>query len=137
MIQDLNELDVCDLQVCVISYGGCGSNAFVDALIKNNYKCRTPIWSKILCHCPEPIDIPVPIIYLYRNPIHAFLSMKRRNKDFWDVNQRKLSNNTKIELSDENLLKLMIQQFYKWINCKITNLLIIKYEELFETDTLI
>jgi hypothetical protein len=68
------------LDVLVISYGGCCSNILVDYLEKNNFKCRTEIWDKILCHCPEYIECDIPIIYLYDNPIKSFLSMKNRGK---------------------------------------------------------
>ena len=55
--------------------------------------------------------------------------MKRRNKN--EINQKKLSNYTSTQISDETLLKLMIKQFYTWTSKKSTNILIIKYEELF------
>ena len=117
------------LQICVVCYGGCSSNTLINTLTKNNYICKTSIWDKILCHCPDVIDVDIPIIYIYRNPIHAFLSMKRRNKN--EINQKKLSNYTSTQISDETLLKLMIKQFYTWTSKKSTNILIIKYEELF------
>jgi hypothetical protein len=58
--------------------------------------------------------------------------MKNRRRGCWDVNQRKLSNNMNIDLSDENLLKLMIKQFNTWTNIKRDNVLIVKTCELFE-----
>lgn len=117
------------LQICVVCYGGCSSNTLVNSLIKNNYICKTSIWDKILCHCPDVIDVDIPIIYIYRNPINAFLSMKRRNKN--EINQKKLSNYTSTKISDETLLELMIKQFYTWTSKKSKNILIVKYEELF------
>ena len=131
----LNKVKNEKMDICVICYGGSSSNTLVDTLIKNNYICRTLTWRKILCHCPEIININIPIIYIYRDPILAFLSMKRRGKGWWDTNQKKLSNNSNVKLSDENLLKLMIKQFKMWTNYKINNktanICIIKYEELF------
>ena len=43
-----------------------------------------------------------------------------------------MSNNNDTELSDENLLKLMINQFNSWTNIRSDNVLIIKSFELFE-----
>jgi len=124
------------LDICVVSFGGCASNQLVDTLQKNGYNCRTPIWCDILCHSPNLINTNIPIIYIYRDPVKAFLSMKRRNIGFWDVNQRKLSNNKNIKLSDDNLLNLMIKQFYIWISSNLNNLLILEYSELFNNDIL-
>jgi hypothetical protein len=119
------------LDIAVISFGGCSSNTLCDILEKNGYKVRSKIYGKILCHCPSPIKLNIPIIYVYRDPREALLSMKRRGKGFWDVNQRKLSNSTNINYSDGNLLRLMIQQFNKWTNFKDNRMIILKYEELF------
>ena len=120
------------LDVLVVSYGGCCSNMLVDKLEKNGYKCRTDLWIKILCHCPTYIDVNIPVIYIYDNPIKSFLSQKKWQTGIWDVNQRKLSNNCNVKLSDENLLKLMIKQFNSWTNIKRDNVLVVKSVELFE-----
>lgn len=126
------------MDICVICYGGCSSNTLTHTLEKNNYKCKTPIWYKIVCHCPEIINIDIPIIYLYRDPILAFMSMKRRGKPIWDSNQKKMNNNEYTPLSDENLLKDMIKQFKTWtdykLNNKADNLYIIQYDELFKDE---
>lgn len=124
------------LEVCVISYGGSGSNILVDTLEKNNYICRTESWNNILCHSPTLINIDIPIIYIYRDPKEAFLSMKKRGIEFWGVNQQKLSNNLDIKLTDENLLVLMIKQFYNFTEEKKDNILIIKYTDLFQHNIL-
>jgi hypothetical protein len=120
------------MDICVISHGGCCSNQLVDILTENGYNIRTPIWDNILCHCPEYIDIDIPIIYIYGNPLYSFLSVKKRGEGFWDINQKKLSNNENITLSDENLLKLMLKQINAWINIKKDNVLILKSSEIFE-----
>jgi len=120
------------LHVLVVSYGGSCSNALVQVLTRNGYKCSPPIWHKILCHCPHYIDVDIPIIYIYDNPIKAFISMKNRGRGYWDTNQRKLSNNEKVGLSDDNLLKLMISQFNSWTSVKRDNVLVLKTGELFE-----
>ena len=120
------------LDVLVISYGGCCSGVLVDHLEKNNFKCKSPIWSEILCHCPQYIECDIPIIYIYDNPIKSFLSMKNRGNGFWDINQKKMSNNINIVLSDNNLLELMFNQFNNWTNIKRHNICIIKSCELFE-----
>jgi len=120
------------LDLMVVSYGGCATNTLIDALEKNNYKIRTQTYNDILCHCPYYIKIDIPIIYIYDNPIKSFMSMVKRNKGFWDINQQKMSNNKKVDLSNENLLKLMINQFNSWTTIRNDNLLIIKTCELFE-----
>jgi len=120
------------MDICVISHGGCCSNQFVDILTENGYNIRTPIWDNILCHCPEYIDIDIPIIYIYGNPLYSFLSVKKRGEGFWDINQQKLSNDENTKLSDENLLKLMLKQINTWINIKKDNVLILKSSEIFE-----
>jgi hypothetical protein len=120
------------LELCIVSYGGCCSNQLADVLEQNGYKCRTPIYHNLLCHCPKYVKMNIKTIYVYDNPIKSFISMKRRGDGIWDVNQRKLSNNINVDLSDENLLTLMINQFNSWTSVKHDNLLIIKSEELFQ-----
>ena len=139
MICDLNDINNINniiksekLDILVISYGGCCTNILVNYLEKNNFKCNTKIWLTILCHCPQYIECDIPIIYIYDNPIKSFMSMKKRGKGFWDVNQKKLSNNNDVVLSDENLLQLIIKQFNSFKNKK--NVLMIKSSELFEND---
>ena len=136
MIQDLKNIKSIvqqeKLDICVISPGGSCSNQLVDILIQNNYNCRTPIWHKILCHCPEYIELSIPIIYIYDNPIKSFLSMRKRLKGHWDVNQQKLSNNKNIKLSDENLLRLIIKQINIWTNTNCQNVCVVHSKELFE-----
>ena len=122
------------LNLLVVSYGGCCSNTLVQNLEKNNYKCITQIWDKILCHCPHYIEIDIPIIYIYDTPIKSLISMKNRGCGIWDLNQKKMSNNNNVVLSDENLLKLMIDQFNSWTNVKRDNVLVIKSCELFENN---
>jgi hypothetical protein len=119
------------LNLLVVSYGGSCSNTLVDYLQKNNYKCNSHTWEKILCHCPHYIDVNIPIIYIYDNPIKSFMSVKRR---YFSINQKKLNNNKNINISDENLISLMIQQFNSWTNIKRTNVLVIKSCELFEAN---
>ena len=126
-----SELNEVNQQICIISYGGCGSNTLENSLNINHYKTTSSIWRYILCHCPQLIDIDIPIIYIYRNPIHAFLSMKKRGNGIWDLNQQKLNNDWNIELSDENLLKSMIKQFHIWTTSNLDNVLIINYDEVF------
>jgi hypothetical protein len=120
------------LDILVISYGGCCSNKLIEVLKQNNYICNTNIYEKILCHCPKYIDIDIPVIYIYDNPIKSFISMKNRGSGIWDLNQQKMSNDMNTELSDENLLKCMINQFNIWTNVKRDNVLIIKSSEIFE-----
>jgi hypothetical protein len=139
MICDLNDIDNIKniiheegLNLLVVSYGGSCSTTLVNMLEKNNYKCRTPIRRKILCHCPHYIDIDIPIIYVYGDFLKSFMSMKKRGAHIWDTNQQKMSNNLNVELSDENLINCMINQFNRWTNIKRDNVLIIKNSELFQ-----
>ena len=120
------------LDIAVVSFGGCSSNTLCDILETNGYKVKSKTHGKILCHCPSPVKLNIPVIYLYRDPREALLSMKRRGKGFWDINQTKLSNSTNINYSDGNLLRLMIQQFNKWTTFKDNRMIIVKYEELFD-----
>lgn len=125
------------LDVCVISFGGCSTNTLADVLEQNALVCKTPIWHSIVCHCPYILpSIKTPIIYIYRDPRLAFLSMKQRQTGIWDINQQKLSNNLNVELSDEQLFILMMRQFVKWTNYirvyKPKNIRVVKYKELFQ-----
>jgi len=125
------------MDVCVVCYGGCSSNTLVNTLEKNGLICKTPLWDKIVCHCPIPFETDIPIIYLYRNPREAFASMKRRS-DVWKTNQIKLTNNKDCVLSDEHLLRFMIYQWYTWTKYAEYSfpkkILFIRYEQLFQPD---
>lgn len=138
MIRDLKNVNQLakreGLDICVVSYGGSCSNQLVSVLEKNGYKCRTDVREDLLCHCPKYIELDIPVIYIYDNPIKAFLSMVRRGEGWWDVNQRKLNNNNNMKLSHENLLVSMINQFVSWTNNKNDNVLIIKSEEIFKNN---
>jgi len=135
MIYNISLLKVEGMDVCVICYGGCGSNSLIDTLEKNGLRCRTPLWDKIICHCPETIDTNgIPTVYLYRDPREAFLSMKRR-PEIWATNQKKLTNCSECILSDELLLKSMLRQFSLWTQYAKENtdkILLVRYEELFQ-----
>lgn len=123
------------LDICVVSYGGSGSNTLANMLEKNGYKCRSPIWHDGLCHCPVPVHLNIPVIYIYRNILHAYASVKRRGTGFWDVNQSKLSNGTlpANEFSDEKLFTLMLEQFAKWREALPNELLLfLNYEDCFD-----
>jgi hypothetical protein len=52
------------LNIVVVCYGGCSSNTLIDTLEKSGYKCRSPVYADILCHCPEPVNLDIPIIYI-------------------------------------------------------------------------
>jgi hypothetical protein len=132
-IQNLkNRVKAEQLEVIVICYGGSCSNQLTDVLEKNNYKSRSCVWSQMLCHYPHYIDLGIPIIYLYDNPIKAFLSMKRRGIELLTVNQRKLSNNPSATFDAEKLLKLMINQFNSFTGKRRKDVLILRADELFK-----
>jgi hypothetical protein len=132
MFQDLTNINQIlkneGLEICVISYGGSGSNELTDILEMNGYKCRSHTYLNI-CHCSRPIEIDIPIIYIYRNMIDAFFSQKRRH--IWSINQQKLSNDKNTKLSDRNFLNLMANQFISWKNSNLQNILFINYNECF------
>ena len=132
LVQDLSKIEDLKegLDVLVVSYGGSASNTLVNNLTKNGYQCRTKMFDRILCHCPHYVNLGIPMIYLYDNPINALLSMKRRGNNIWMTNQRKLSNNQHCKVSDENLMKLMIKQFNNWKGH--SDVLFVKTSELFE-----
>lgn len=127
----LNHVKKDRINICVVSYGGSSSNTFAEVLHQNGYTSNTRRWEKFLCHCPKYVQLNIPIIYVYNDPVKSFLSMKRRGK-IWIKNQRKLNNNRDIEISDENLLKSMYTQFRNWTDVKRRDVLIIKTEELFQ-----
>ena len=60
--------------------------------------------------------------------------MKRRGKNIWDINQRKLSNSLTQKYSDRNLLHLMIRQFNNWTSCHYNNILFLRYDDIFKPD---
>ena len=121
-----------NLQIAVISYGGCASNTLTQFLTNNcNLNASKPIWNNI-CHHPTIINSDIPFIYIYRNPIEALMSQKRRGKGYWDVNQCKLANDGDlVDLSDENLLQLMLIQFSNWAFSDKSNIHVMNYDELF------
>ena len=130
-LNNINDIISCEkLELLVVSYGGSCSNTLVDLLQKNKFICRTKTWGLILCHCPHYIECNIPIIYIYDNPIKALISMK--NRGLVAINQAKMSNDENVTSSDENLLRVMIQQFNSWTSVKRNNVLIIKSSEIFE-----
>lgn len=118
-----------DIWVC--SFGGCASNYLVKNLEKYGYNIQTTLYHKILCHSPIQIKTDKPIIYLYRNIQDAWNSVKSRDIGFYDVNIKKLSNNKNVIISEENLLKLMIEQFKNWTKNIGNNILYMSYQDLF------
>lgn len=68
MICDLNNInDIIKsegLDILVVYYGGSCSNTLVNYLEKNNFKCNTQTWEKILCHCPQYIECDIPIMII-------------------------------------------------------------------------
>lgn len=131
------------IDILVICFGGCCSNSLINVLEKNGYKIRTKLFDKILCHSPETFQTNIPIIYIYNNPIESYLSQKRRKKELdinnvslFDINIKKLSNNYSKNNKNENLLKLMIKQFYLWKNYSLNNnnILFIHKTELFRNN---
>lgn len=118
-----------DIWVC--SHGGCGSNFLVKNLEKNGYKIRTSLYHKILCHSPIQIKTNKPIVYLYRNIQDAWFSMLNRGTGIYDVNIQKLSNDKNAKISEENLLRLMINQFKNWTKNIGNNILYLSYNDIF------
>jgi mannosyltransferase OCH1-like enzyme len=127
---DLSKVKI-EADVWVCSYGGCASNYLVKKLEKYGYKTQTDLYHKILSHSPVQIKTDKPIIYLYRNIQDAWNSVKSRGIGWYDVNIKKLSNNKNVIISDENLLKLMIEQFKNWTKNIGNNILYLSYKDMF------
>lgn len=120
------------LEICIVSYGGTGSNNLVNLLKDNGILCRTKNWEEYICHCPEYFQCNIPVLYIYSDPRLALMSMYKRGKDIFEVNQLKLSNKKKVNFSEENLLKLMIKQFKNWYNHKNkSNIYFIKSKRIY------
>jgi len=137
-IIDLSKLDQYikrdKLDIGIVSYGGSGSNCLTDFLKNNGYKVKSSIQNKILCHCPIVPNSNIKFIYIYRDPKKAFLSQYRRKPHIWSINQKKMSNNYNVKLSNENLLRLILFHFKTWTSQKRSNILILKYDELFKEE---
>jgi len=121
------------LDVAVVSFGGSGSNTLVEFLQAKGLNTRARCWQKLVCHCPEPIDTDIPMIYMYNKDARdAFCSQRRRMSVCWKDNQKKLSNGNCSSFSDENLLRLMIKQFKAWTQPpRKENLLFLTFQEFF------
>ncbi len=134
LIPDLIEQE--GMQVWLCSYGGSGTNMLADYLESKGFVIKTPSWHKLLCHYSMPVSLRSNIraIYLFSDPILAFMSMIHRGQGFYDVNQRKMNNNTDIPISDETLIKSIINQYKNWTRGTMCNfpILALKYERLFD-----
>ena len=119
------------LDVLVVSFGGCCSNALVDLLVKNGFVCRSAIWKKLLCHSPMFLDLDIPIIYIYGDPIKSYMSMKRRGDGWWSTNQKKMSNGRVKHGDGGVLLDLMRAQFEIFTSQSSKNVLVIDNKDLF------
>lgn len=134
-----------NLQVAIVSFGGSGSNGLAEFYQSKGINTRARCWQNLLCHCPEPIKMDIPVIYVYNEDARdAFCSQRRRRrnlagpgskenwKGIWKDNQKKLSNGSVSNFSDETLLSLMIQQFKNWAKvADQENVLFITFQELF------
>jgi hypothetical protein len=105
----------------------------VEFLQAKGLNTRARCWQKLICHCPEPIDLDIPIIYMYNQDARdAFCSQRRRMSVCWKDNQRKLSNGNVPRFSDENLISLMMQQFKKWTTvAHKKNVMFLTFQEFF------
>lgn len=131
-LEDLSKIVQSEnLEVAVVSYGGCGSNTLAKCLSDNGIRSITNSWKKIVCHCPQPFESEIKFIYLHRDPEKAFLSMKRRGRGYWDLNQQKLANDVSVKLSDLNLKYLMLKQYYEWTHKPLDNVLVISFKKMF------
>lgn len=118
------------LDCCIISFGGCGTHYLVNHLEKKKLKIKTNIWSNYLCHYSNLIELPIPIIYLYRDIRKAFISQLRNN--FANKNYEMLNTISKRKYSDEHFFIAMYEQFEKFITAD--NIYKIEYNELFSKD---
>lgn len=113
------------MDVWICSYGGSGTNMLADYLsgkinpaTGRKFVVRTPIWEKLVAHHGTPLEIPPPTnlkaIYLFDDPRRAFLSMKLRGSGYFDLNCKKLNNETEIVVSDYVMMSSMLHQFDNW-----------------------
>ena len=124
-----------ELDVCIISYGGSCTNLLFNILRQNGYnKKLTNIWTEILCHYPDYIELDIPIIYIYDILKKGYLSMKNRFLNCRNYNVLTKYEYDNSQYSDEKLIKQMIFQYHNWTKKKYDNVLIIKSKELFEPD---
>ncbi len=136
------------LDVWICSYGGSGTNMLADYLEKQGLKTKNELWHKKLVHNPNPIDIGIPMIYIFDDPKKSLFSMKSR-KNIYFCNILKLSNNyynvklnkiskriKKVRFNDDFLLKKMIEQFKKWTSSNLNNkILFIPFQKFFTEET--
>jgi hypothetical protein len=118
------------LDCCIISFGGCGTHYLANNLKNKKLNIRTNIWINYLCHYSNVIELPIPIIYLYRDIREAFISQLRNN--FANKNYKMLNTISKRKYSDENFFIAMYEQFEKFILAD--NIYKIEYNELFNKD---
>ena len=122
-----------DMDIILCSFGGCYSEVLANYLENNNYRIETDLYHKLLCHLPSVIKTNKPIIYLYRDIRDAFNMVKYGRIGSYDFNIKKLSNDKNVIISDENLLKLMIQQFNNFTkNIENNNkILFLSYDDMY------
>ena len=132
MIEDYikKSIQLEQLDCCIISFGGCGTHYLANHLENKKLNIRTNIWINYLCHYPNVIELPIPIIYIYRDVREAFISQLRNN--FANKNYKMLNTISKRKYSDENFFIAMYEQFEKFILAD--NIYKIEYNELFNKD---
>ncbi len=136
------------LKAWVCSYGGSGTNMLADYLQKQGVKTKNFLWHKKLVHNPEPLDLGIPMIYIYDDPRKSLFSEKTRkniyfcnilklSNNYFDVKKMKITHNSKkIRFCDDFLLRLMIQQFKNWTSAPFKDkILFIRFKDFFNEKT--
>lgn len=133
IIREINKLDV-----WLVSPGGSGSTTFNTWLTKNGYNIINHTWRKIGCHHGIPLNLKIPIIYLFADLSKAYMSVSRRKSrrdSPYFTNQRKLTNNYHCQISETNLWKSMKNQIENWVFLEdfvfTSDILIIKQNDLY------
>lgn len=119
--------------LAIVSYGGSCSNALANALRACRWRVHTKIWDQIVCHCPQYLDFGVPVIYVFEDPVRAFLSQNRR--ELLLMNQHKLTNSTTEDLDPETMFRSMFQQFRDFVRHGKDKVFFLRSSQLFLPET--
>ncbi len=136
------------LDVWICSYGGSGTNMLANYLQKQGLKTKNYLWSKKLVHNPIPIDLGVPMIYIYDDPRKSLFSEKSRkniyycnilklSNNYFDVKKKKISKKIQnVRFNDDFLLRLMIRQFKSWSSTHLKDkIFFISLQDFFKDET--
>lgn len=116
--------------LCVVSYGGCGTYSLVKMLEANGYIIRTHTWERVMCHHAEFVKLHCPVIYVYRKDIKcAYLSQLKKVSMIGQL--RKMKNDMSLKDFDAKFfLQTMVDSLKNWTGRQ--NVLVLETSELFK-----